>query len=117
MGNQRKGREAAELTTPAATEGKTSSTKASDEALRFESVSSTTIPLTKYEKSRIVGARALQISLGAPILVQLPAGVVDPLAIAEIELKTNVLPITIRRKLPGIRFLNIPLSKLAKEWL
>jgi DNA-directed RNA polymerase I, II, and III subunit RPABC2 len=96
------------------TEESTSSTVG---ALRFDSISSGTIPLTKYEKSRIVGARALQISLGAPILVQFQAGVVDPLAIAEIELKMNVLPITIHRKLPGARFQNIPLSKLAKEWL
>nr|MDO8135386.1 DNA-directed RNA polymerase subunit K [Candidatus Njordarchaeum guaymaensis] len=115
--NEGKGRETEESTAPAVTEGKTGSAEASGEALRFESVSSTTIPLTKYEKSRIVGARALQISLGAPVLVQLPAGVVDPLAIAEVELKMNVLPITVRRKLPGDRFQNISLSKLAKEWL
>jgi DNA-directed RNA polymerase subunit K/omega len=116
-GNEGKGREAEESTAPAVTEGKPVSTEISGEALRFESISSATIPLTKYEKSRIVGARALQISLGAPVLAQLSAGVVDPLTIAEIELKMNVLPITIRRRLPGNKFQNISLSKLAKEWL
>jgi len=116
-GNEGKGREAEESATPAVTEGKISSAETSGEVSRLESVSSATIPLTKYEKSRIVGARALQISLGAPVPVQLPAGVVDPLTIAEVELKMNVLPITVRRKLPGNRYLNISLSKLAKEWL
>ena len=76
-----------------------------------------TLPLTKYEKSRIIGSRALQISLGAPILVTTALGAVDPISIAEIELKANALPITIRRKLPGGRQENIPLSKLAMEWL
>jgi DNA-directed RNA polymerase subunit K/omega len=76
-----------------------------------------TLPLTKYEKSRIIGSRALQISLGAPILVVIPPDAVDPITIAEIELKANVLPITIRRKLPGGRQENIPLSKLQMNWL
>jgi DNA-directed RNA polymerase I, II, and III subunit RPABC2 len=76
-----------------------------------------TLPLTKYEKSRIIGSRALQISLGAPILVATPQGAVDPISIAETELKANALPITIRRKLPGGRQENIPLSKLPMEWL
>ena len=115
--NKGKERNTEESTYSAVGKGKNGSTESSVGALRFDSISSGTIPLTKYEKSRIVGARALQISLGAPILVQLQAGVVDPLAIAEIELKMNVLPITIHRKLPGDRFQNIPLSKLAKEWL
>lgn len=75
-----------------------------------------TLPLTKYEKSRIIGSRALQISLGAPILVTISPGTADPITIAEIELKANALPITIRRKLPGGRQENIPLSKLRMEW-
>jgi DNA-directed RNA polymerase subunit K/omega len=75
-----------------------------------------TLPLTKYEKSRIIGSRALQISLGAPILVTIPPGAVDPITISEIELKANALPLTIRRKLPGGRQENIPLSKLRMEW-
>jgi hypothetical protein len=42
--------------------------------------------MTKYERARILGARALQISLGAPVLVQLE-GEMDPLVIALKELK------------------------------
>ena len=59
-----------------------------------------TLPyLTKYEKARILGARALQISMGAPILVNLE-GETDSLEIALKELKNRIIPIVIRRYLP-----------------
>jgi hypothetical protein len=45
--------------------------------------------MTKYERARILGARALQISLGAPVLVQLE-GEMDPLVIALKELKVEM---------------------------
>lgn len=54
-------------------------------------------PYTRFEKARILGARALQISLGAPILVEIPAGEVDPVAIAELEFDASMIPITVRR--------------------
>jgi DNA-directed RNA polymerase I, II, and III subunit RPABC2 len=56
--------------------------------------------LTRFERARIVGARALQVSLGAPILVELPQRVSDPIDIALAELNEGVLPMTIRRTLP-----------------
>lgn len=68
--------------------------------------------LTRYEKARIVGARALQISFGAPILVVKPKNLVDPIKIALIELKSQILPLTIRRELPSGEFQDIPISKL-----
>jgi DNA-directed RNA polymerase subunit K len=52
---------------------------------------------TRFEKARILGARALQVSLGAPILVEIPAGEVDPVAIAEREFEASMIPITVRR--------------------
>lgn len=59
-----------------------------------------TLPyLTKYEKARILGARALQLSMGAPVLVTLE-GETDSLEIALKELKNRVIPIIIRRYLP-----------------
>lgn len=59
-----------------------------------------TLPyLTKYEKARILGARALQISMGAPILINLE-GETDSLEIALKELKNRIIPIVIRRYLP-----------------
>lgn len=61
---------------------------------------------TKYEKARMLGSRALQISMGAPFLVKLGKKKLeqisyDPLKIAEIEYDKSVLPITVKRPLPG----------------
>ena len=52
---------------------------------------------TRFERARIIGARALQISMGAPILLEVPTGVVDPIEIAEIEFTEGVIPITVKR--------------------
>jgi DNA-directed RNA polymerase I, II, and III subunit RPABC2 len=68
--------------------------------------------LTRYEKARIVGARALQISFGAPILVEKPKNLIDPIKIALIELKSQILPLTIRRELPSSEHQDVPISKL-----
>lgn len=61
--------------------------------------------LTKYEKARIIGARALQIAMGAPILVKMTKKSFEelgynPINIAKLELEKNVIPITIVRPLP-----------------
>jgi len=53
---------------------------------------------TKYEKARIIGARALQISMGAPILVDIPKDIIDPVKIALIELENDAIPMTVKRK-------------------
>ncbi len=53
---------------------------------------------SKYEKARIVGARALQISMGAPILIDIPKDVFDPLKIALIEFENDAIPMTVKRK-------------------
>jgi len=68
--------------------------------------------LTRFERARIVGARALQLSLGAPILVQLAPGVNDAIDIAIVELNERVLPMTVRRSLPEGTFQDIPLVDL-----
>ncbi len=52
---------------------------------------------TRFERARILGARALQVSLGAPILIDVPAELVDPVEIAELEFAANMIPITVRR--------------------
>lgn len=54
--------------------------------------------LTRFEKTRIISARALQVSMGAPILIKTQHS--DPKEIAKEEFERNVLPITIRRSLP-----------------
>ncbi|MCI4348625.1 MAG: DNA-directed RNA polymerase subunit K [Thermoplasmata archaeon] len=53
--------------------------------------------LTRFERARILGARALQISLGAPILMEVAPTLVDPVEIAELEFGAGVIPITVRR--------------------
>ncbi|XP_015791580.1 DNA-directed RNA polymerases I, II, and III subunit RPABC2 [Tetranychus urticae] len=59
----------------------------------------TTPYLTKYERARVIGTRALQIAMCAPIMVELD-GETDPLDIALKELKARKIPIIIRRYLP-----------------
>ncbi len=54
--------------------------------------------LTKFEKARIIGARALQIAMGAPVIIDIPSDVIDPIDIAITEFNNNVIPITIKRK-------------------
>ncbi|PIA49599.1 hypothetical protein AQUCO_01300409v1 [Aquilegia coerulea] len=55
--------------------------------------------MTKYERARILGTRALQISMNAPVMVELE-GETDPLEIAMKELRDRKIPFTIRRYLP-----------------
>jgi len=52
---------------------------------------------TRFEKARIIGARALQISLGAPVLLDVPEGVIDPIEIARMEFDNEVIPIDVKR--------------------
>lgn len=55
--------------------------------------------MTKYEKARILGIRALQISMNSPLMTD-PDGETDPLRIAKKELRERKIPIVIRRHLP-----------------
>ena len=71
--------------------------------------------ITRFEKARIVGARALQISMGAPILIEVNEVVSNPIDIALEELEAGILPITIRRTLPDGTFQDIPLKWLLKS--
>ncbi|HID18839.1 TPA: DNA-directed RNA polymerase subunit K [Candidatus Bathyarchaeota archaeon] len=68
--------------------------------------------LTRFERARIIGARALQISLGAPILIETPENVNHPIDIAKLELEKGFLPITIRRKLPDGTPIDVPIQDL-----
>jgi DNA-directed RNA polymerase subunit K/omega len=69
--------------------------------------------MTRFEKARVLGARALQLSMGAPPLIESKAS--TPLEIAQEELKEGVLPITIRRRLPDMRHQDIPLKWLIRN--
>jgi len=71
--------------------------------------------LTRFEKARIVGARSLQISMGAPVLVEVSEGFSSPIDIALKELEIGILPITIRRTLPDGTCQDIPIKWLLEE--
>lgn len=51
---------------------------------------------TRFEKARIIGARALQIAMGAPVLIETEK--IEPLEIALEEFNRGIIPITVRRK-------------------
>ncbi len=75
---------------------------------------------SKYEKARILGARALQISMDAPVLIKLSEEELEelnynPLRIAEKELEEDVLPITVNRPLPGRREKSIEKVKIEEK--
>jgi len=71
--------------------------------------------LTKYERARVIGLRALQLSLGAPAFVSVEGGKKwDPIEIARKELESGVLPLSIRRTLPDGRYLDVPVRELLK---
>ena len=67
--------------------------------------------LTRFEKARIMGARALQLSLGAPVFIEIPKNATTSLEIAMEELNQRVIPIVIRRTLPNSDYQNIPIDK------
>ncbi|MBI2579767.1 MAG: DNA-directed RNA polymerase subunit K [Candidatus Aenigmarchaeota archaeon] len=54
--------------------------------------------MTRFERTRIISARALQISMGAPVLIR--TSHYDPMEIARMEFEKGVLPITVKRSLP-----------------
>jgi len=66
--------------------------------------------LTRFEKARITGARALQLSLGAPPFIAIPKTPITSLDIAIEELEKRVIPIVIRRVLPNSDYQNIPID-------
>jgi len=69
--------------------------------------------LTRFEKARIIGARALQLSLGAPPFIEIPKDARISLDISMEELEKRVIPITIRRVLPNGDYQNISIDYFA----
>jgi len=65
----------------------------------------TEIKYTKYEKARLIGARALQIAMGAPVLLKMKKAELEkvnysPVTLAKLEFEKGVIPIMIKRPLP-----------------
>ena len=68
---------------------------------------------TKYEQARIIGARALQISMGAPFMIKLTDEQLkkigyNPIEIAKLEFKEDLIPIAVKRPLPGAKKRDTP---------
>ena len=67
--------------------------------------------LTRFEKARILGSRALQLSLGAPPFIDFSKNISTSLEIAMEELHQKVIPIVIRRTLPNGDYQNIAIDQ------
>lgn len=68
--------------------------------------------LTRFERARIVGARSLQLAMGAPSFVPSDETIRDSIALAMVELASEALPISIRRSLPNGYSQDIPIKYL-----
>jgi len=74
--------------------------------------------LTRFETARLVGARSLQIALGAPILLA-PEEIkdLDSIRITKQEFRNKIIPITIKRKLPNGEEMTIDIKTAIENWL
>ena len=60
--------------------------------------------LTRYEKARLIGARALQISMGAPSALQTHENLLHPIDIALSEFENDIIPLKVKKKVhTGLR--------------
>ena len=66
--------------------------------------------LTRFERARITGSRALQLSLGAPPLIKPPEGAGTSILLSIAEVQAKALPISIRRVLPNGMYQDIPID-------
>jgi DNA-directed RNA polymerase subunit K/omega len=64
-----------------------------------------TLPvLTKYERTRVLGQRAIMIENGARVFVDVPPNIIDSAIIAQMELDAKKIPFIIKRPLPNHGF-------------
>ena len=72
--------------------------------------------LTRFERTRIIGARSLQISMGAPVLVDVPKELNgNPTEIAVLEFKNRAVPMTVIRRAEGKELVIIDIAKADLE--
>ena len=55
---------------------------------------------SRYERTRIISARSLQIAQGSPLLIEAPRGLIEPLEIAKLEWEAGLIPIDIKVRTP-----------------
>ena len=71
--------------------------------------------LTRFEVARLIGARSLQISLGAPVLIKTDES--DPIKISKAEFKEKIIPMTIKRKLPNNQEVVVDIKNAIDNWI
>lgn len=71
--------------------------------------------LTRFEVARLLGARSLQISLGAPILTKTED--TNPIEVSKHEFREKLIPITIKRKLPNNEETVVDVKKGIENWI
>jgi DNA-directed RNA polymerase subunit K len=72
--------------------------------------------LTRFEVARLIGARSLQIALGAPVLVENPENP-SSIEIAQAEFRAKMIPMTIKRELPNGEKVIVEIKKAIANWL
>ena len=72
--------------------------------------------LTRFETARLIGARTLQIALGAPVLIKTEESY-NPIDLAKMEFKNKIIPITIKRKMPSGEEVVIEVKKAVENWV
>jgi DNA-directed RNA polymerase subunit K len=71
--------------------------------------------LTRFEAARLIGARSLQVSLGAPVLAKTLE--TTSFEIAKVEFRSGLLPMTIKRKMPNGQHIVVNLGKAIENWV
>jgi len=71
---------------------------------------------TRFEVARLVGARALQIALGAPVLVK-KSEQTDAIELAKEEFRKKMIPITVKRELPDKTKVAVTAKAAIENWL
>ena len=71
---------------------------------------------TRFEVARLVGARALQIALGAPVLVK-KSEQTDAIELAKEEFMKKMIPITVKRELPDKTKIAVSAKAAIENWL
>jgi DNA-directed RNA polymerase subunit K len=73
---------------------------------------------TRFEVARLIGARSLQIALGAPVLIK-TAGMPNPdsFNVAKGEFKKKIIPITVKREMPDRSRVSVEAKKAIQNWM
>jgi DNA-directed RNA polymerase subunit K len=73
---------------------------------------------TRFEVARLIGARSLQIALGAPVLVK-TEGLANPdsINVAKEEFRKKIIPITVKREMPDRSRVSVEAKKAIQNWM